>query len=309
MTVTAAPYHADVSIDVPRAEPVWIEAADGLRLRAVTCPEGPRGTVLLFQGRTEYLEKQSAIAYELGLRGYATAAIDWRGQGLSPRPSRDPRLGHVRDFGEFQHDVDALLSHCAACDMPRPWHLLAHSMGGLIGLRALHRRSEFARAVFSAPMWGLPLPPHRRLAGWVASALASGTGFGERLTPGAGSVADPAAMPFDGNLLTSDPEMFAWMKRQITLYPELALGGPSFGWVWAALREMHVMARASAPNVPCLVLLGTEERVVSPDAIHVRMGSWANGSLETVEGAQHEVLMEGPRTRARLYDRIAAHLG
>ncbi|WP_299817140.1 alpha/beta hydrolase [uncultured Jannaschia sp.] len=309
MTPPTAPYHADVAVDVPGARPAWIDAADGVRLRAITWPEGERGTVLLFQGRTEYVEKYSDAARQLGLRGYATAAIDWRGQGLSPRSSRDPRLGHVRDFSEFQDDVDALLLHCDALGMPRPWHLLAHSMGGLIGLRALHRRPDFARAVFSAPMWGLPLAPHRRLLGWIASAAASGIGLGERMAPGAAKVADPAAAPFEGNLLTTDPDMFAWMKRQITEHPELALGGPSLGWVWAALREMHRMAREPAPAVPCLTLLGTDEDIVSPDAIHVRMGSWATGTLEMVEGARHEVLTEGPGIRERLYDRIAAHLG
>ncbi|WP_299840883.1 alpha/beta fold hydrolase [uncultured Jannaschia sp.] len=309
MILPAAPYHAEVAAGPPGARPVWVDAADGVRLRAVTWPEGPRGTVMLFQGRTEYVEKYSYAARELRVRGYATAAIDWRGQGLSPRSSRDPRLGHVRNFGEFQDDVDALLTHCATLDIPRPWHLLAHSMGGLIGLRALHRRSEFTRAVFSAPMWGLPLAPHRRLVGWVASSLASGLGFGERLAPGAAKVADPAAAPFEGNLLTTDSEMFAWMKRQITVHPELALGGPSFGWIWAALREMHRLAREPAPDTPCLTFLGTDEDIVSPDAIHVRMGSWSNGTLEMVEGARHEVLMEGPETRRRLYDRIAAHLG
>ena len=281
-----------------------------MRLRAVTWPraEASRGTVLLFQGRTEYVEKYSDAARELGARGFATAAIDWRGQGLSPRPERDPRVGHVSDFKAFQHDVDALLEHCAATGLPRPWTLLAHSMGGLIGLETLRARMDLRRAAFSAPMWGLPLPPHRRLLGWGASAGAAMLGLGEVAAPASGKVADPAAAPFEDNLLTTDPAMFAWMKRQISVHPELSLGAPSLGWVWAAFREMHRLAREAAPDVPCLTFLGSEEAIVSADAIHVRMGSWAQGRLEIVEGARHEVLMEGPAVRARLYDAIAAHL-
>lgn len=304
----AAPYHADVASGPPNGRAIWAPAADGVRLRVALWPAGARGSVLMFPGRTEYVEKYSDAARELGLRGFASVAIDWRGQGLSPRPERNPRMGHVRDFNDFQVDVDAFLAVCEEAGMPRPWHLLGHSMGGLIGLRALHRRREFRRAVFSAPMWGLPLPPQRRLLAWGLASLAASLGMGERMAPGSGKVADPAAAPFEGNLLTHDAEMFAWMKRQITAHPELSLGGPSLGWVWAALREMHVMARMAAPDVPCLTFLGTRETIVSEDAVHVRMGSWEDGRLEMVEGARHEALMEGPAIRQRLFDAIAAHL-
>lgn len=304
-----APYHCDVANGPPGVRPVWLTACDGIRLRAVTWPrDGARGTVLFLQGRTEYVEKYSDAARELSARGFASAAIDWRGQGLSLRPARDPRAGHVRDFNEFQRDLDALLDHCRTQRMPGPWHMLAHSMGGLIGLRALHRRPEVSRAVFSAPMWGLQLAPHRRVLGWGLSVVAGAFGWGERSAPGPGRLADPAAAPFEGNLLTTDAEMFAWMKRQIASHPELALGGPSLGWVGAAFREMHALAREAAPAVPCLVFIGSEDAVVSVDAVHVRIASWPGARIETVEGARHEVLMEGLRTRRRVYDAIAAHL-
>lgn len=304
-----APYHDVVAGGPQDARPVWIRASDGVRLRAVTWPrDGAWGTVMLLQGRTEYIEKYGDAARELSARGFATAAIDWRGQGLSPRHARDPRAGHVRNFNEFQRDLDALLEHCLAVRMPRPWHMLAHSMGGLVGMRALYRRPELERAAFSAPMWGLRLAPHRRVLGWALSAAASAAGQGERPAPGSSHLADPAAAPFEGNLLTSDPAMFAWMKRQIAAHPELSLGGPSLGWVGAAFREMHALAREPAPDVPCIAFLGSEEAVVSSDAIHVRIGSWPGARLELVEGARHEVLMEGPETRRRVYDAIAAHL-
>jgi lysophospholipase len=310
--VDTAPYHAEVSSGPPRQRAVWLTASDGARLRAVDWP-GPgdaRGTVLIFQGRTEYIEKYSDAAAALATRGYASAAVDWRGQGLSDRTGHRADIGHVGDFGDFQRDVDALLSHCHDLDLPRPWHLLAHSMGGPIGLRALMRRGpDFSRAVFSAPMWGLPLPVHRRALAWTASALAAATGLGRRSVPGSGKVGDPVGAPFEGNLLTTDREMFAWMQRQIAAHPELSLGTPSLAWLWAALREMLILSREAAPDVPALTLLGSEEAIVDADTIHVRMASWPNGRVEMVEGARHEVLMEGAATRNRLYDTIAAHLG
>ncbi|MEM7711770.1 MAG: alpha/beta hydrolase, partial [Pseudomonadota bacterium] len=112
-----------------------------------------------------------------------------------------------------------------------------------------------------------------------------------------------------GNLLTTDREMFAWMTQIVTRHPELALGTPSLAWLWAALREMLVLSREAAPDVPCLTLLGSDEAIVDKDAIHVRLASWPGSRLELLEGLRHEPLMEDDAMRGRLYDLIAAHCG
>ncbi|GIT90379.1 hydrolase [Jannaschia pagri] len=302
-----APYYEDVACGPAGGHAVWLSAPDGIRIRVGVWPEGSRGTVFLFPGRTEYVEKYSDAAQHLADAGYAALAIDWRGQGLTERPAHDRKIGHVKDFRDFQRDVDAMLAHARSLGLPRPWHLLAHSMGGLIGLRSLMERQVFARAAFSAPMWGLPLPPHLRAVAWTVSSLGSAIGLGERDTPRSGKVADPAAAPFDGNLLTTDPDMFAWMQRQVVRHPDLALGGPSLGWLWAALREMHGLARQAAPDTPCLTLLGSDEGIVDPDAIQVRLASWPGARLRMVEGARHEALMEGTDLRGALYRDIIAH--
>ena len=310
-----APYFDDVAAGPPGGHAVWATGADGVRVRIGLWPrDGTAGTVVMFPGRTEYVEKYSDAAAALHDRGFASAAIDWRGQGLTERPRANRMSGHVGDFVEYQTDVDAYLAALDAAGFPRPFHLLAHSMGGLIGLRSAMRsdlpvlgRPGFATVVFSAPMWGLPLPPARRLAARVMSGLGGRLGWGERATPGSGASAEPAAAPFEANLLTTDPEMFAWMKRQIAAHPDLALGAPSLGWLGAALIEMLALSRAPAPGMPCLALLGDQERIVDPADIRARMARWPGGRLEMVPDARHEVLMEDAATRARLFDLMADH--
>ena len=52
--------------------------------------------------------------------------------------------------------MDAMLAfapRAAAC--PNPAIMIAHSMGGCIGLRSLMRGLPFKAAAFSAPMWGI----------------------------------------------------------------------------------------------------------------------------------------------------------
>src|SRR5215207_7411253 len=62
---------------------------------------GPRrGTVCLFQGRGEYIEKYFEVISDLRRRGFAVATFDWRGQGGSSRPLLNPFKGHIWDFAE-----------------------------------------------------------------------------------------------------------------------------------------------------------------------------------------------------------------
>lgn len=65
------------------------------RIRAAIWDEGTRGTVLIFTGRTEYIEKYGRVISLLVERGFSVATLDWRGQGLSERPLGDRMKGHV----------------------------------------------------------------------------------------------------------------------------------------------------------------------------------------------------------------------
>ncbi|MFM2355698.1 MAG: lysophospholipase, partial [Pseudomonadota bacterium] len=79
----AAPLYSDVAPGAEAASAHYIRAQDGLRIRVGIWREGSRGTVLMFPGRTEYIEKYAHVATAMGKAGYATLIIDWRGQGLA----------------------------------------------------------------------------------------------------------------------------------------------------------------------------------------------------------------------------------
>ena len=116
-----APFHADLAEGCTRARAWWVRASDGLRLRVARYPSNaPRGSVILFPGRTEYVEKYGRVAADLAQGGYDTLTIDWRGQGLADRMLGDKRIGHVLVFEDYQKDVAALMQAAAALDLPRP---------------------------------------------------------------------------------------------------------------------------------------------------------------------------------------------
>ena len=95
-----------------------------------------RGTVCLFGGRTEFIEKYFEVVADLRRRGFAVATMDWRGQGGSVRALDDRRKGHVTSFAQYDRDLVRFMRDIVLPDCPPPYIALAHSMGGHIMLRA-----------------------------------------------------------------------------------------------------------------------------------------------------------------------------
>jgi lysophospholipase len=308
-SVLPAPFHALQADAPPGATVVWAQSgagARGARIRLASWAAGDRGTVFLLPGRTECIEKYGRAAGDLVLRGFSVITVDWRGQGLADRALPDPLMGHVGDFAEYQEDLDAMLAEARRLALPQPWFMMAHSMGGCIGLRGLMRGLPVRAAVFSAPMWGIAMAAWMRPMAALVSAVAGPFGLLGRYAPSTSDATYLLQAPFEGNVLTTDREMWAYMRRQVAEVPALALAGPSIGWVRAALRECAALAAMPAPKLPAICGLGTVEKVVDVPPVHLRMAGWANGQLDLYPGAEHEIMMEGPATRARFFDRAAA---
>lgn len=301
----AAPYFDDVADGPPGGRAVWLRTPDGVRIRAAHWPGADRGTVLILPGRTEYIEKYGPTAADMVAAGYHAVSLDVRGQGLADRPLPDRMKGHVRHFADFQRDLDALRPLIDS--LPKPLFLIGHSMGGAIGLRALIEGWPVAAAAFSSPMWGIRfspgLAPIATGLALVASSLGQGTGY----APSTGPQTYLMAAPFQDNTLTSDRATWDWMQRQLTLHPELALGGPTLHWLHVGLSEIRWLHRQPPPRVPTLVILGSHERIVNTDLVRRRMSGWREGRLVILPGAEHETLMEGPHLRGIAIAEILTH--
>lgn len=301
-----APLYADMAEGPPGGRAWWLTTDDEVRIRAGLWPApGARGTVLLFPGRTEYIEKYGRAADDFARRGLATLTVDWRGQGLADRLTDDPMTGHVDLFSDYQRDVAALVDLAYDLDLPRPWHLLSHSMGGCIALRAAIAGLDIVSCVFSGPMWGIQIADPLRPLAWSLAWGSRQLGVGHHYAPGTDSRTYVLYEPFETNKLTRDREMYDYMIGHLRAHPELALGGPSLHWLHEALVETRELSILPSPDLPCLTLMGSEEDIVDTDRIRGRMEDWPGGQLEVVPGARHEVLMEDAATRAHLFDMIA----
>lgn len=285
-----APLHLNIADAPDDGRAFWARTSDGVRIRFAVWPS-TQDFVLIYPGRTEYIEKYGRVISKLRARGFGVVILDWRNQGLSDRAAQ---TGHVGDYTEYQADIASVLSAPEIANMTTPPHLLSHSMGGLIALRSLKNGLDVKSAVFSAPMWGMGLDPMLRDLLKGLSSCATKIGMGKWKIWGAkrGSYireADP-----ENNSLTGNPQTALWIQSQLTEHPELALGGPSWAWLHASHREIKALKDFDVPNLPTLTILGSAEEVVDPKAVTERVLAPKNGQLMICEKAKHEVLMETP---------------
>ncbi len=282
-----------------------IKTPDGAELRFARWapPAGRKGTVCVFPGRSESIEKYFETVRDLRDRGFAVAMVDWRGQGHSARRLRDPRKGYVRDFADYEIDVETFVQQVVLPDCPPPYFALAHSMGGAILLRVAHAGKRwFDRMVLSAPMIDLPgratsLPARLLLR------IMRLTGQGGRYIPG-GSDALTGAQSFINNPFTSDPVRFARNAAILEEDPTLGLASPTVAWADTATRTMHGFRASNYPSQirqPILMMAASNDTVVSTAAIEEFAYHLRAGSHLVIAGSKHEILQEQDRFRAQFW--------
>jgi lysophospholipase len=297
---------ADPDYPVPGHGKVWLAATrDAAQLRFASwrpTVKPVRGTVVVVQGRAEFIERYSETIAELRRRGFHVLAFDWRGQGGSQRFVRRHRKGHVGRLRHYEHDLALAMSQMRA-NLPAPYFVLAHSMGAALCLDAA-RRDELpvARLVTLAPMLGIALVERPRAASALASVL-FWLGLGKSFVPGGGDTAI-ATKPFEGNRLTGDAARYARNGALSARARHLSIGDPTVAWVRAAFR---LMARLNGPSaardvrVPTLVIAAGRDPVVSTPAIERFAARLKTGAALVLPTARHEILMETDEIRARFW--------
>ena len=290
-----APLVATAAAPIPEGGGAeWFEGVGGARLRAAFFPATatpPRGSVVVHPGRTEPIEKYFEVVDTLRARGFAVLVHDWRGQGLSHRMLPDRKPGHAEGFADFLGDHDRLL-RVFESRLPKPWLSLGHSMGGCLAMLVLaHGETRYAGAILSAPMLGLSLGKTPMIAGRVLAAANRTLGRG-----GLPARADAGIVEtFDTNILTHDSVRYTRNVGQIDVCPDLALGGPTWGWIDFALSATDLLQRGPGVpkiSIPVTVCAAGEEKLV--DNAGARRVAARSPSIRYVEipGAYHEILQE-----------------
>jgi lysophospholipase len=286
--------------------------SDGKHLRALTVRHTrAKGTIFILNGRAEYVERYFETISEMAARGFAVVSFDWRGQGGSQRLLKNPMPGYVGSMVEYDKDLEAIIGLADRLDFPEPRYAIGHSTGGHILLRSLRDFKYFKRAVVIAPLLGFhygkwPVPVVRLLT--LGAKL---FGLSGRYLPGRaqGPLKREA---FPNNPLTSDRTRWNRDIETIELHPQLAIAGPTYGWLRAvmnSLRELHHWPRGRGPSCPTMIVMAGLDRVVANTDIRQFVDHTPGFSLITIEDSRHEILMETNTIRAKFFAAFDAYLG
>jgi lysophospholipase len=293
----------------PKGKYGFLDTSDGAGIRYVWWPnddkDTPRGSVVLLTGRREFIEKHAETIIDLLNRNFAVFAFDWRGQGLSTRALPDRHKGYVRSFDDYLNDMHLFVETIVKKNAPEPYFILGHSMGGHCALRYMHDHPDIIeRAVLSAPM--VDIGPGTVLHAVLATGITLVTWFGGAKSYALGQKGfDARTHKFAGNVLTSDPGRFHIETGWAASNPDLGLGGPTYGWIRAALKSIRILnSRGYAERIraPVLMVQAGKDQVVRNDAQNRLAARMPRGQVVRIDGAMHEILHERDEFRNAFWD-------
>ncbi|MCB9963770.1 MAG: alpha/beta hydrolase [Rhodospirillales bacterium] len=258
----------------------------------------PKAVIVILPGRAEYCEKYFELIRGCLEKKYAVYILEWQGQGRSHRhieksPHKNISNGFYKDVQDLEIFIrDYVLPSGMHPEVGKlPLAMLAHSMGGNIGLRYLSKHpSVFSCAAMTTPMFGIHaldlIPgflriPLTKLLMEVAdcSYVPGGTGYAPR----------------EKNFFSSDPHRDAIHDAWMQFDPKLQIGDVTYRWLYHATKTCHIVQQEKflkSIKTPLLLALAGREKLVSNKAIRRAAHVIRGAILKTYPEAGHEILME-----------------
>lgn len=264
-----------------------------------------RGTVVLVSGLSEFTEKYYETIRDLLSRGLSVFAMDWYGQGRSGRYFPDSQRRHSTGFDQDSYDLEHFISHVVTPSTNADTLiLLAHSMGGNIGLRyALQHPQTFRAIAISAPMIGIdalrPFPDcFIRFLLWLL------TPFHTSYISGGHDWHEHIRTDEDNDIFSSDPVREEIHNIWCLHAPVLQIGSPTFGWIKAATESCTYLLRHNYSDfdIPCLFATAGDEKLVDNHASRSLASRIPTCTLIDIPHSKHEIFMETDDVRARFWD-------
>ena len=262
------------------------------------------GTIFFLNGHREFIEKYSETFRFFLKIGFNVITLDWRGWGLSDRPfpSR-PKVQHIYSTAEYQMDLDVVIALAQEKNLAKPWNLVAHSLGCLLGLRRLISDPRcFSKYIFLSPLWGnvrsIPRPFQRLLLG--CEKILQFLSLTE-ITHQNPKRYKPYSLTvnFKENTLTSDRKQFDRLQAILRENNVLHSGSPTLGYLISILKEIDHLNLVDLPDKKILVLLAAEERITDNHAVlrFIKRNKFIK--VEKISKAQHEILIEQEEIRGK----------
>ena len=276
----------------------FITAPDGIRIqyRYFRGTHSKKGTIVIANGRTEFMEKYSELVYDLKNSGYSIVLYDHRGQGASERLLTDPLRGYVAKSTDYVNDLSQLIEEVVKPESKGPLFILANSMGGAIATQYLIENPNTVSAfVAVSPMYA---PGLKGIPQEVAFRIFEGVCFFNSKDIVYGQSYDPFTLNYETNSVTTSAGRFNYALELLKTHPSFAVGGPTNQWTLEAIRMgLDIKLKAAQLLTPTLIFQAGNELIVLPEAQNEIQSAAKDAQLLNVAGAKHELLMERDELR------------
>lgn len=250
------------------------------------------GIVIALPGLSEFGEKYIETAHFFNEQGFDFYVIDWAYQGRSSRFSKNRHKRHSDGYHTDISDLDYMINNIIKDK--KNLYMLAHSMGGNIGLRYLFLHQNIIKAAsFSAPLLGIKdILPYQNLLKYLIPCIPcikekyipKGTDWNETMRPNN-----------DTDIFSSDP-----IRRQIhaawsKVNPSLQIGNVTYKWLLESLKsisKLFHLIKTKHLNIPIIFCMAEKESLVSNYAIKKFSSKISSAKMIEIKNSKHEILME-----------------
>jgi alpha-beta hydrolase superfamily lysophospholipase len=235
------------------------------------------GTIVITHGLAEHSECYQRLVDGLAPHGWSCLGWDMRGHGKS-----EGKRGAVKAFDDFSSDLKVLSETLPKLNLPKPYFLLGHSMGGLVNINAILKFGEmgYTAATLSSPLLGIAMevPPLKDMAArflksWIPSLTLNNEIIYEDLTHD-----EAVYSTYDRDPLRHDKISLALYLGMIDTFNWVLLNAPKF-------------------KIPVFMQLAGEDRITSRKAAErffERLGS-PRKDLKIYKDYYHEIFNETGR--------------
>lgn len=265
--------------------------AGGFELAGHTfVPKDYKATVFILHGYLGHCGLLSKLVKYLTEAGFAVAAFDLPGHGLSSGETTA-----IDDFSQYTNSLDAFLNIIRQ-KLKGPYHIIGHSTGAAIIMDYLlggtstplstSREDCFDKVILTAPL--------ERSDWWVPS-----------------KIGVSICRPFCSNLprvfrkVSSDKDFLRFVQYKDPLQAKKV----SVRWINAMFNWDKKIANAKTSHRPVLVIQGTKDNIIDwKFNIKFILSKFKNTEVELIINARHELFNESADIRKEVFSQINSYL-
>lgn len=271
-----------------------------------------RGTLVISHGFTESTAKYAEVIYYILKEGYHAAIIDHRGHGFSRSPKETniaKQPTHVDHFQDYLNDFHAVIEKKILPNLPGPYYLYGHSMGGCIAATYLEQHPDiFSKAILNAPMCEINRGGLPKYGSLLFTALSRRLGKGKRFMVTQGGFT--GEYDYENSVTNSECRYRYYLNKQLSV-PEYQSGGASFSWSNESLKagiKLLKPANCKRIKIPVLLFQAEKDVLVLPHAQEKLISQIEDGTLVVVEDAKHEIYMSGGELASHYFAAVFSFL-